>query len=368
MTPKEKFQKAKIALLLDQPFFGSLLMNLECRKAPVETMSTNGKDLKWSEKFVEILQPVEIKSVLAHEVLHCALLHHLRRGNRDTKAWNVACDYVVNQIIIDSPGFQLPQGALIDPSFKGKCAEELYQEPQPGDKQNNKPGQGSPSCGEVEDSPEQSDESKVKEEEANWKVALTQATNMAKAMGKLPAGMERLVEEVLNPKTPWQEVLKNLVREIFKNDYCWSRPNRRYLQSGFIMPSLYSENLGPLVIGIDTSGSIDDTLLNKFISEVESIVHECRPSKVILIDCDTEIGKIQEFEPGDILPRKFGGGGGTSFRPVFDYVKTIEDPVGLIYLTDLEGSFPKEEPSYPVFWATYGGCSRYPWGTLVPIE
>jgi predicted metal-dependent peptidase len=120
-------------------------------------------------------------------------------------------------------------------------------------------------------------------------------------------------------------------------------------------------------VAIDTSGSIDQALLNTFLGEVESICAECRPSGITLIDCDAEINSVRECEPSDPLPRDFAGGGGTDFKAVFERLAN-DSPVCLIYFTDLEGNFPKCEPGFPTLWAAYNTTKTAPFGVTVKLQ
>jgi len=393
MTPALKMQRAKIGLILDQPFFGSLVMGLRFREdkagSVTKTMATDGESLFWFPDFVAELTEKTCATVLAHEALHCALLHPLRMGERDGEKWNIAADHAVNLVLdganeeAKSKGkaapFPWPDKVkpLKDPAFKGMSAEEIYgrlpqsapqgqgQAKQPGQGQ----GQGQPSkdpggLGGVIPGPK--DEAGQQEMEAKWKVGLTQAAAAAKGRGELPSDVARLVEDTLNPPSRWQDLLRAFIREWCKDDYSWTRPNARYLASGFMLPSLHSQRLGKLAVAIDTSGSIDRPLLDVFLGEVEAIVHECRPSGITLIDCDADVQSVRECEPLDPLPRDFKGGGGTSFIPVFTHLEN-EPPVALVYFTDLDGSFPKSEPSFPVLWATRED-KQAPFGVTVKLN
>jgi len=397
MKPSERMQKARIALVLDQPFFGALLLGLKQIEdkpgAFTKTMATDGVSLYWHPAFVETLSDRETVTVLAHEALHAALLHPLRRANREMPDWNVACDHAINLHLEDCnqtartkgqpepfPWPKLP-GICKDPRFAGLSAEEIYgqlagEKPQdkPGDDQ---PGQNGPeSPGKGDSSDEQGmggvldapgDEAAKQEQEAQWKVGLIQAAQAGKLAGNLPSGIARLVQDTINPPADWRDLLRAFVRTSAKDDYSWTRPNRRYASTGFILPSLFSQRLGRIAVAIDTSGSIDSALLDEFLSQLEAIMHECRPETVTLIDCDTTINSQRDYEPTDTLPREFNGGGGTDFRPVFDALQ-IDPPVLLIYFTDLEGKFPKEAPAWPTLWATYNMDKQAPFGTTLKLR
>ena len=88
-------------------------------------MAKDGRRLVYNPAFVEKLTPAELEGVLAHEVMHCCLAHHCRRGERDAQLWNQAKDYAVNPILINN-GITLPKDALTDPAFADLSAEEIY--------------------------------------------------------------------------------------------------------------------------------------------------------------------------------------------------------------------------------------------------
>ena len=397
MNAQTKIQKARVALVLDEPFFGALLLGLKHVEDKAgqhtKTMATDGISLYWHTSFVESLPIRELVTVLAHEALHAALLHPLRRGAREHRLFNQACDHAVNLHLDDcnsqakSKGKAEPfpwpklEGILKDQRFAGLSAEEIYGqlaneksqgEDQPD--QGNQNGQNSPGNGPASDDQGMGgvldapgDEAQRQEQEAQWKVGLAQAAQAGKMAGNLPAGIARLVQETLNPPARWQDILRQFIREIAKDDYAWNKPNARYLHTGFILPSLHSQRLGRIVVAIDTSGSIDADLLDAFLGEVEGIMHEARPQTVTLIDCDTTINSQKDYESTDQLPRDFSGGGGTDFRPVFEAIES-DPPVCLIYFTDLEGKFPKEQPAFPVLWAVYNNDKKAPFGETIKLR
>src|SRR5215471_13015961 len=122
---ERKLTRARTQLLLNQPFFGTLCLRLKLTAGAVPTMATDGRRILYDPSFVNSLQPAELEAVLAHEVLHCALGHHCRRGQRDPQLWNEAADFAINPMLV-SNGFSLPAGALVDPAFDNLSAEEIY--------------------------------------------------------------------------------------------------------------------------------------------------------------------------------------------------------------------------------------------------
>src|SRR5258708_9858026 len=125
-APAVRIQKARTALLLDHPFYGSLLFRLGGRPSgSIQTMATDGVSLFYNPEFVETLNAAELAGVLAHEVMHPALQHHTRRADRDRERWNMACDYVINPLLLDA-GLTLPKDVLIDHGFRGMSAKRIY--------------------------------------------------------------------------------------------------------------------------------------------------------------------------------------------------------------------------------------------------
>lgn len=386
-----RIRKARTGLILDQPFFGVLALRLrlvEDPKAP--TMWTDGDNLGFSPTFVGKLSDDELKGVVCHEVLHCVLSHHVRRGSRTPKRWNVAADYVVNEVVQKDTPYKLPAGVLINPAYKGVSAEWIYErlppergggKSQSGQDQDSDPG----GCGEVRDVPAgEAGPGKGKQgngaapsaadksaSEAAWKVATAQAANQAKQAGKLPGSLSRLVGEIISPKLPWRDLLRRFVDQSRKSSYSWAPPNRRHVWRGLYLPSVSSNDLLPVAVGIDTSGSISPDQLREFAGELSAILGECRAPATVIY-CDAKIHNVQRFEPDDLpLKLEAKGGGGTDFRPVFGWLDESGETFScLIFFTDLEGTFPKEPPAVPVLWVHSGGglAENVPFGDVVELD
>jgi predicted metal-dependent peptidase len=382
----ERISRARMAVILDAPFFGSLLMRLRMIEDPsVETFCTNGKVIRYSPEFAASLDDAELRGVLVHEVCHCAQGHLWRMGSRDPQKWNVAADYAINTLLESYvaeqkqafeakhgsnrflPPWALSKGGLIDPAFKNLSSEEIYARLPDG------PNSGGGSAGGQAVGPGQfeapdEDPAAPTTSEQDWKIAVTQAATVQKMQGKLPASLQRFVEELLEPKVPWREVLREFVRQHARDDYSFRRPNRRYAGNGVMLPSLYSERMGRLAIGVDTSGSITDEVLAEFQAEIQAALDECQPECVEVIYCDAAVNGVQEFLPGDAVRLTPKGGGGTDFTPVFEHIcQSGSDPVACIYLTDGYGTFPEKEPAYPVLWATTAS-EEFPWGQVVAVK
>jgi len=360
-------EKAKFNLVLDHPFFAAVLLNLRMkpdRRYPVG--ATDGETLWYNPETLQNWSLEEVEAFLAHEVMHVVLLHFLRRGRRDKAKWNAAADYAVNLILKDA-GFSLPPYALIDEAFRGLSAEEIYELiPEPVVPF---------SLGDVEDGKEASDPTAAKRKEVEVKIAVRRAMSIAKAWGKLPSGLERLIKEVQEPQKDWREVLQEFLERSFgRSDYAWIPPSRRYLAQNLILPAMVGEErLDEVVVAIDTSGSVSDTMLQVFLSELKGLVQQFSLERMWVVCCDARVHNADEFTADEFTVERIrlSGGGGTDFRPVFRWVEKCGiTPVCLIYFTDTWGDFPETPPPYPVLWAVVGGKVRedIPFGEVVCLR
>lgn len=354
--------RARTGLILDAPFFGMLALRLQLvETAQVPTLAVDGKHIFYNPEFVAGLSYDETKTVLGHEVMHCVYEHIGRRGDREPRRWNQAGDFVINDVLLDS-GFTPIKGWLHNKAYAGMTTDHVYEMLPPLDGSGKVPGPGDPldECmdGNVDDTTMVN---------VDWRIATVQAAQAAQAMGKLPGKLSRLIDELTNPKVDWRSMLQRFIAETSKNDYSWQRPNKRFLGQGFYLSTLHSENMGEIVVAIDTSGSIDQATLNAFGSEIKAIVQTSRPSKTTVIYCDSEVNHVDEFGPNDELHFKLHGGGGTAFAPPFQHVAENNiTPVCFVYLTDLYGSFPSA-PDYPVLWCCTTNVVA-PFGETIPIE
>jgi len=420
-TVHPRIARQRTELVLSQPFFGSLALRLKMvEDRSAKTCWVDGESMGYNPDYVDSLSDLELRGVLAHEVMHVANGHCWRQGAREHGRWNDACDHAVNPIITSS-GFVLPKGALSDARFAGKSAEEVYgaltqeakqkqpkpdQQPQPqqhpqpqqqprpdgqpsapdGQGGGNKPGDkgGNPnpqsqaggqsdpapaagaSCGEVRqytgpDKP-------VKE--AEWKVAVVQAAKAAQMRGKLPGDLQAMAGEAVRPVVDWRAVLHRFAQQSSPTDYSFAAPNRRYLHLGFYLPSLHTPAVGDAVFVRDSSGSVFDETQAQFDAEILSVFHTLKPARLIVMDCDKRVTQVQIFERGDspeIKPVR----GGTAFTDPFNRVAADGlNPAFLVYLTDMDGAFPATSPHYPVLWASTTPLTRArraPFGEAVEV-
>jgi predicted metal-dependent peptidase len=371
-------------------------------------MATDGSRIVYNPPFVDGLKPAELEGTLAHEVLHCALGHQCRRGERDQELWNIATDFAINPLLFAN-GFVLPAGALIDPAFNNVSAEEIYArllqrrreengaakpqqqtnaggraatEPQgtDGTTTSNQKPDSSPQTvpdqrgrttgeavgptsmqpggfGEVWDATAEQGQTaspaEKRRQEHEWAIAAEQALRSAKAWGHEPAGIERPLSESRQSQQDWRAILRDFVAATSPADYRWTPPNRRYIASGLYLPSVERRGMGEVVIAVDTSGSIGRHELEQFAGEISAISEDAQPQAIHVVYCDAAVQCTQQFGPSEPVRLEPRGGGGTDFCPPFKWVAENNiAPVCFIYLTDLCCQSYPEAPEYPVLWVT----------------
>jgi predicted metal-dependent peptidase len=409
----ELLSKAKAAVILDHPFFATLLLSMPfIQNDNIPTMATNGKQVIYNSAFVCSLTLNELIFVLAHETMHCVFQHMHRRGDKNPNKWNIACDYVINDILVKENVGDMPKMGLLDPQIvvkgggtaegvygllpkeceqkgagkKGGAMDQIF-EPSNGDgdadaEGDGAPGQGKPGKGQGDAEgeggftidkdghikPGPVDDATMEKENADMRVRVAQAVNAAKLMGKLPGSLKGLVEELLKTETDWREVLRTFFNERTKTDLSYARPKRRFATTEYILPSLIGEKLGSIVIGIDCSGSVSSEEQKMFGAEIKAIVEDCAPSSVTVIYWDTRIIDTVTFGPDETFKLKDHGGGGTAVSPMFEAIERMDiPPVACVVLTDLAiPDFPNE-PGYPVLWASTHGDSA-PFGDVIKIK
>ncbi len=372
MDLSKKLSKAKTSLILEHPFVGTVAMNMPFRLDETlnpPTAATNGKEVVFHPDFVEALTDEEMKFIVAHECMHPMLEHNYRRHERTPRRWNHAADYVINKLLVDDGIGKMPEVGLHSDAIYndgGGTSDGIYnvlpEEPEGGGGYGKDPGSGMDNCMDGEGTQAEQDQ-----QAAEWKVKVAQAAQSAKMMGKLSVGMERLVDEVLNPKVDWRDVLRRFVEKCKNDQRTWARPNRRFLSQGMYLPSRDGEAMGNLVVAVDCSGSIGKDDLNQFAAEVLTIHEDHKPKKLTVMYFDSSISHVDEFGRDDSVHIKAHGGGGTAFSPIFAKIEELDcDPVACVVLTDLYCSDYGNMPGYPVLWVSYGD-DKAPWGEVVKM-
>ncbi len=366
----DKLAAARVRLILDRPFLGALALRLPMVPASwCKTTATDARRFYYNPAYLEDLDIEQLQFVIAHEAMHCALSHFSRRGGRVKSRWDIACDHAVNPLLL-AEGLSPPPGTIILTCFDGMTAEEIY--PlinEEGESMDEHLYDGDGQGAEGGSSGGKPSPLSAKEKEALtdvWKQYVAQAMQQAKEAGKLGGLAARMAGELLKSKLPWRMLLARHLSQLAREDYSYHRPSRR--EGAMILPSLRSAE-ADLVIALDVSGSVSKDEMDAFLSEIKGIKGQLR-ARVTLLACDSSLSGPWAYEPWEdfCLPESFKGGGGTDFRPVFEWVsKQDRPPALLVYFTDALGEFPQDEPSHPVLWLVKGKA-EVPWGERIQLN
>jgi predicted metal-dependent peptidase len=332
--------------------------------------------------------------ICAHEILHaiwdhCGQMHmHKKRGQIVTpggnkypythETANVAMDLVINDLLIESSVGRFVKGGLHDKAFGTSTDswidvyEKVYKDAKKGGKG---PGGGGQQGFDEHMTPgtgdgKSADKAQGERSEIEWGTAIAAAAASAKAQGKLPGALERFLGKILEPEVSWEEKIQAFfARKVGSGSYDWRRPDRQLITRDIYAPGRSGFGAGHVVVAIDTSGSVGQQELDRFFAEMRGILGDVRPKRVSVVWCDAKVHKVDEvFEAEDLNGLKPVGGGGTDFRPVFDWIeKEGLEPDALVFLTDGYGSFPNSSPRYPVLWGAIVKGVKYPWGDVIDV-
>ena len=384
---ENKLAAARTRLILDKPFLGALALRLPMVPADpkwCQTAYTDARKLYYNPAYIDALSVEQTQFLLANQALHCALLHFARRQHRNRYRWDIACDHAVNPLLVKE-GLIPPPGTLVLECFDGMTAEEIYpcidenesdepeEEPQHegGESEGeNDGGEGGGGDEEAKGAPKPRPLTQAEEESLSeqWQQRLAGAAQQARQAGKLGGMLGRMIGELLQPRLSWRLLLARYMTQHARDDYSYMRPSRR--EGEMILPSLRSAEADIAVV-LDTSGSVSEQEMAEFMSEVNAIKGQLR-ARITLHACDAMLAEEGPwlFEPWEEfrLPSGVKGGGGTDFRPVFDWVaRQNRTPDLLLYFTDAEGEFPLHEPNFPVLWLVKGKA-QVPWGQRIQLN
>jgi len=385
LTAEERLSKAVVAIMGHPRYTalaGVLMIGEKTIHDDIPTACTNGRDVKYGRAFVEKQTDAELRGLVLHEDEGHKLYRHLTTWrwmyDIDPFLANCACDYVINIKIVDDnkgDGFaKLPEGGLVDARFRGMDSAQVFnilrkEQEEDDDDEDGATGTGGGSgSGDNESggkgtgldehdwdgAQELSDEEK-RELARDIDEAIRQG---ALAAGKMGASGNRDLDELMQPQVDWREVLREFIQTTcIGSDYStYSRPNRRLMSQGIYMPSGISEQVEELVIAIDTSGSIGQSELTTFLSEVKGVCDTVKPAKVRLLYWGCSVVGDESYAMHEldqlVTSTKPKGGGGTDVTCVTEYMakKSIK-PQAAIVLTDGYLYAGWGEWTCPVLWA-----------------
>ena len=382
----EKLTESISALLVQQPFFASLLLDLleihEAKTLPsganLGVAATDGKILWINPETFGGFTIHERIGILVHEIMHVILQHSSRaRGYMQLgvgpdlspfsrKKWNHAADYVINAYLTAN-NFKLPLGSLQNSQITGDdIVDGVYLKlPDMDEDESDGWDQHEPMPDNVE------------ENKPAVQAAVRKAEEIKKMMGKGAGLSERQIGDICEPQITWSEHLRKSIITVTRGSdtYTWAKPNRRRLA---VPPHIYwpgrAGHKGPhIAVEIDTSGSISDAELRTFMGELSGILADVNPEMVYVMYVDDKLFNDEVIEIDDVndlenVAKKSGGGGGTDMTVVFEVIKERELPAEtVIILTD--GYTPwGEDSGIPTIWCITSESVIAPWGTTVHVK
>ena len=374
--------KAKSQLTSKHPYFGMLASRLKHEEdEKIRFYASNGVRFKYNPNFVEKCSIDELIFILTNCVMHHILAHQQRKLKRKGSLWQLSTDFAINNLLKKS-GFKIPTAANYNSEFKNMYAEEIYDvlkeqmNYQGSDAFDNKNDNNNTTLtiNEAKNSEdkrfantENIDEELDEKDESQWEYAASLAKEVAMRKSSFPLGLERLAKKMKAKDIDWKFELYNAINRHMRNNYSFMPPNKKHLYRGFALPSLTSDTLS-LIVAIDTSGSINDILLGTFIEEFKSIMQSFPAVSIELIIADAKVHGHYSFQGGENMDFQLKGGGGTDYRPVFEYIDAnLPMSSMLLYFTDGEGIFPRIPPPYEVLWALSQNKKKIPFGRPLVI-
>ena len=381
LTAEQRLWKATTDILGRTEFValaGVLMIGSKKIIDGLPTACTNGRDELYGREFVDSLTDAEFRFLMLHECYH-KMYRHLTTWKDlhdiDAMRANRACDYVINGKLVDmdlGEFIKMPEGGCLDDKYRGMNAKQVFDILE--DSGDDEGGQGD---GGMDEHDWEGAKEMSAEEAEQLAKEIDEAVRQGSVLaGKTGSGGNRDLNELLQTKKDWRELLRDYVTTTCAGkDYStWKKPNRRYIGMDMLMPSSISETMGELVVAIDTSGSIGQRELTRFLTEIKGICDQVKPSKVRLLYWDTAVCGHEVYDETErdniATSTKPQGGGGTNVEcvPIYMNEHGIK-PELVIVLTDgyLGGSWGQW--SVPVLWCIDGNSSATAdVGTTIHIE
>jgi len=368
--------KAKSQLTSKHPYFGMLASRLKHEEnSAIDYFASNGKRFIYNPSYIESLSIDELFFILTNCVMHHILAHNQRKLNRKGVLWQLATDYAINNMLAKNK-LKIPKGANYNKEYKDMYSEEIYEILKVEFAEQNgtssyddiknlenfiKEKDGDSSIFKNINNP---DDEKTQEE---WDYAASLAKEVTLKNSSTPLGLERFAKKIKANDIDWKFELYNAINRHMRNNYAFMPPNKKHIYRGVALPSLTSDTLS-LIVAIDTSGSIREDILGAFIGEFKSIMQNFPAVSIELLIADAKVHSHHTFMGGEEMDFPLKGGGGTDYRPTFEYIDAnIPMSSMLLYFTDGEGIFPRIPPAYEVIWALSQNKNKIPFGRSLVI-
>lgn len=394
---REKLVTARVGMLLRASFFGNLATRLRLINADewCSTAATDGRNFYYNTRFIKMLRTKEIEFLFGHEVLHCVYDHFGRRGDRDPQLWNIANDYCVNADLKKHRvgEFITSVPCLYDAKYEDLSSEEVYDrlyenaekiniddllsriidehldgdddgDLGSGSQDKDQAGSGRPQLSAGE-------RAKIRDE---IKEAMLAAAATADGAGNVPLGVKRIIQQLTEPKLNWRELIRMNIESTIKSDFTWMRASRRGWHMDAVMPGMKNDEMIDIVVMIDASGSMSESILRDCLGEVQGILDSFPAFRLHIASFDTAVYNAADYDSDNldsVVDYEVQGGGGTDFQCMFDYLRENEiQPKRMVVFTD---GYPYgtwgDEDYCDVTWVLHGTTSIVPpWGSYAYYE
>lgn len=404
---KVKLQRAKDITIRLFPFFLPYILKIKTYIVKTEPPQggrayTDGKSIYFVGKYLQG-EKAEFENenmfmfVYMHELFHIIYKHCTKDFNkdRDPQLLNCACDYFINYNLIQTIKsifnaiwegvFKYPIenktfNGLYDEKYKDMSSYQIYEllTEEDGDGsggKNKKPGGkgGKQGTGQGVGIPKHDNDininfddlfsdifdenGKYMGQKANFTMTQAEREEMDemqnncritmnnKSMGNVGLGLGREFSIFDKPRIDWRKQLRRYVQNKFTADFTFNQKERRFMASPFFIPDIErNPDRIKVAVAIDTSGSVGDDELRKFLGEIWGMFMNKKHIQILLICCDAQMYNPKLItKKSELFEYKVMGGGGTDFVPVFEYLEKEKgfDKSCLIYFTDGYGRFPE---------------------------
>jgi predicted metal-dependent peptidase len=340
--------KSQVFLGSNASILGSIMCSLNfiwCEET--RTASTNGKSLKWNPTWFLTLSEETRKTVLVHELWHVAKLHMLRGDGKRHKEWNQACDISINNALQDDGYTFEGTEPCIGQQYSGMAEESIYE-----DIVQNSIELPNPSWEDGDGEGDLEEVSKADQHEiVNNVVRAMHQSKSNKEAGALSKDVGVLLEKFLKPIIPWQTLLFQFFSALIEEEHSWKRPNRRYQDMYLPSVQLNESRLESLNYYFDVSGSVSNSEVERFNSEVKYIKETFNPEKLTVVQFDTTIKKVDVFTPQDRFDKLVVvGRGGTSLICVREHIQETMPTAAIIFSDLYCPRMHKLDKPIPVIW------------------
>lgn len=361
MNEINRIEKIKAKLIIEQPYFGTIASTLQPKlNEDLRTFETKPGSFEYNDDFINTQSDDQLAFILTNAAMHHALSYQFRKENRMLWLWKMAQNHAINSLLVNN-GMIPPNDIEIEERFTNLSAESIYKILES-------------EIDEDKHTPKEVEKFKYEEEfkdqqlDDQTKELTKEIAQKAKLHGDLPLGIEIVISDIFDGEISWEEELYETIEQSIKFDYTLLPPNKRYLSCGIALPSL-SGSMVKLVIAIDSSGSIDNTLLAKFLAEVQSIMNSFENFEIDLLIADAKVQEHYILQAGDLLNYTLKGGGGTDFNATFNYIEENISNVNLVlYFTDGVGTFPNEQYDFDTVWIIDNNEIEIPFGRKIVLK